>query len=428
MITNLQVLFLTAALISLLTAGLIYLIFQEDSDRSARLWIIGSLMMSLGMTLLIFRPYLSSWLAFGLTNYIMLQAIVLYAYSVKALYNPTQLIPKVSIALCISYGFIQWSLDALNQNNHLALTASIAWAIAYFWTWMSTFKIPKDQHDAPFKFFTILALFGAAVWGARIYLVTSFDIELATDFKTSNFISILLAHFVLMLQQISYLTMRLKDEKGKKQQITELKNTNEKLWLERRSLLLEKENSRNELLQDMHDGFGSKLVSAQLLAERGALDASKFTEYLKEMISDLHLIVDTLDHEDQGFEDSLIDFKYRIAHRMPEGLPNLSWEIELDGIPEIAPRVTLNLLRILQEALTNTLKHAHANNIKFLVNYAPNKSLLTLKTSDDGIGLPDTYSIGQGLNNMKQRARKVGANLSIVNSGKGTDVCLELIL
>lgn len=51
---------------------------------------------------------------------------------------------------------------------------------------------------------------------------------------------------------------------------------------------------RERLLQDLHDGFGSQLTSARLRVEEGALSQAELAELLRECMTDLHLVVDTM--------------------------------------------------------------------------------------------------------------------------------------
>lgn len=426
MISSMQALFLTTAVLSLLVALVVFLVFRRESDRSARLWVLGSLLMAAGMLLLTGRAIMPDWIAFGVTNGIMLLAIVLYGYGFTALYRPNQPVALLSIAACACYGLTQWGLGALGLGSYRALLAAVAWTAAYGWIWLCIRRLRKEPADAAVLFFAVLAVLGMLVWGCRIYLTAAFGITLATDLQNSNFLSLLLANMILLAQQVSYLAARLSDEKDKKLEIARLNASIEKLWQEREALITEKDTVRNELLQDVHDGFGSKLVSAQLLARRGMLDPAELADYLTELINDLHLLVDTLNRDDQRFEHAIADFRHRVQRRHASGLPRIEWQFELDRLPPMNPRVILNLLRIVQEALSNALRHAQAKNIHIAAVFDHPRSLLSLTINDDGTGYRDHTRAGQGLANMRQRARKAGANFDISAQATGTRVRVEL--
>jgi signal transduction histidine kinase len=85
----------------------------------------------------------------------------------------------------------------------------------------------------------------------------------------------------------------------------------------------------------------------------------------------------------------------------------------------------LQILWIIQEALTNALKHANAQTIKISACYTDNE-LLAISVVDDGQGLPVDIQLGQGLLNMKKRARELGAQHELISLHRGTRVLLVL--
>ncbi len=183
---------------------------------------------------------------------------------------------------------------------------------------------------------------------------------------------------------------------------------------------------RSRLLQDVHDGFGSQLTTARLQAEQGQIDHSRMSEILQECMADLHLVVDTLGQQDISLADALTDFRFRTQRRLFDSGLAVHWELALEGAPEFAADQTLQLLRIVQEALNNALRHAQASQIWVLALWHP-KGGLTLTVKDDGIGLPQDLTPGRGMLNMQGRARELGASLEVVRRETGgTAVTLTL--
>ncbi len=194
-------------------------------------------------------------------------------------------------------------------------------------------------------------------------------------------------------------------------------------------LLQMRREERSRMLADMHDGFGSHLLSARLMAETGDLGSAQLAELLSECLADLHLIVDTLNTRDDSLASALGDYRHRLQRRL-EGHPcELDWDVRLEGMPPVSTGAILQLLRILQEALTNALKHADARQICLAFAYDPNGTL-SVRIADDGRGISAERRGGHGLESMRRRARKLGAALTIEPSveGTGTIVALELPL
>ena len=85
-----------------------------------------------------------------------------------------------------------------------------------------------------------------------------------------------------------------------------------------------------------------------------------------------------------------------------------------------------NLLHIGQEALTNTLKYAHARNFETRLTYKAKELRLELRDDGDGFKLKDRHD-GVGLTGMRERAEQMGGMLSIRSRrGKGTDIVVVL--
>lgn len=183
---------------------------------------------------------------------------------------------------------------------------------------------------------------------------------------------------------------------------------------------------RERLLQDMHDGFGSQLASARLMADQGRIGPAQLSQLLQECIADLYLVADTLSSSDDSLADAMVDLRARSERRLAGGAIRLDWQIVLDDVPPIPQRVMLQILRIVQEALNNALKHSQAEVIRITAAWRVADQSLLIVIADDGAGLAEPPRRGRGLNNMHRRAREVGGELSINRLAEGTEVRLCL--
>jgi len=95
-------------------------------------------------------------------------------------------------------------------------------------------------------------------------------------------------------------------------------------------------------------------------------------------------------------------------------------------LPELPQPWQVNLLHIGQEALTNTLKYAHASNFETRVSYKAKELRLELRDDGDGFKLKDRHD-GVGLVGMRERVEQMGGELKITSShGKGTKITVAL--
>ncbi len=104
-----------------------------------------------------------------------------------------------------------------------------------------------------------------------------------------------------------------------------------------------------------------------------------------------------------------------VEHLRQAGLPV---ELTVEGEPaELAPGVDVSAYRIVQEALTNTLKHAGPARAFVLVRYG--RRLLELEVADDGAGEPPFEGNGHGLIGMRERIALHGGELEVGSRSGG---------
>jgi signal transduction histidine kinase len=88
----------------------------------------------------------------------------------------------------------------------------------------------------------------------------------------------------------------------------------------------------------------------------------------------------------------------------------LDVELAVHGVPvQLEPAIDLSAYRIVQEALTNTLKHGRASHALVSVRYGTRS--LELEISDDGEGSSSASAGGRGLLGMRERAEFFGGRL-----------------
>ena len=98
---------------------------------------------------------------------------------------------------------------------------------------------------------------------------------------------------------------------------------------------------------------------------------------------------------------------------------NIEHDVPLD------PLLGLNLFRILQEAVHNTLKHSKAGNLK--VSYQCTDNVLTARVEDNGVGFENGARSGHGQKTMVARAAEAGVVIEVQSApGEGTVVALSV--
>lgn len=184
---------------------------------------------------------------------------------------------------------------------------------------------------------------------------------------------------------------------------------------------------RQRMMQDMHDGLGSQLLSSLVAVERGALDPKGMAQVLRDAIDDMRLAIDTLSPGHEGMLESLGNLRYRLEPRFRAAGMELKFSYR--NLPErldLAAEDALQILRVLQESLTNVLKHASAGQVSVELSRQPDPEQLVLTVTDDGGGFDATTpAAGRGLSGMRRRARQIGATLNLASGAGGTRVTLQ---
>lgn len=184
---------------------------------------------------------------------------------------------------------------------------------------------------------------------------------------------------------------------------------------------------RQRILRELHDGLGAKLLASLLRVEGGQLGAGGLAQELRGCLADMRLASETLVPGQADWAAAVGSFRFRWDALLLSAGIEPQWQVELpDGGPRVAPYLALQLLRVMQEALTNVLRHADANHVR--VRTARDGAALLVEIEDDGRGIDARAAPrGQGLADMQTRAASIGA--SIVHraaAGGGTRVELRL--
>lgn len=190
---------------------------------------------------------------------------------------------------------------------------------------------------------------------------------------------------------------------------------------------------RQRLLQDLHDGLGARLLTVRLQARE--LSPTQLAQAIDECLLEMRLSVDTLT-EDQGDLGVLLgSWRHRVAGMLRSAGLEMDWRVmDAPVLPCLRGSGALELVRFLQEALANTVRHARARRITVGTQRTPTH--LVLWWVDDGQGLNPLAPDGMGRRNMAARAQRLGGRLDIVSPaprdwldvGTGTALALYLPL
>jgi signal transduction histidine kinase len=239
---------------------------------------------------------------------------------------------------------------------------------------------------------------------------------LSTVARLGMFIYVILSRYVGAVDEAEQANARLTQRLGQRE--AELAESYERLRDVQQRQMLTRE--RQRLMQDIHDGMGSQLVSALRVAESGQLSEARMAMVLRECIEDLKLTVDSLEPVEADLLLLLATLRYRLTPRLQGSGLKLRWEVsDLPAIDWLDPRGALHVLRILQEAISHILQHAGATELRVATGEADGGVFVTLDDNgpsaaraEPGAHVAATAGVrGQGLSTMARRARAVGGQV-----------------
>gem|GEM_PF-3429998 len=238
---------------------------------------------------------------------------------------------------------------------------------------------------------------------------------------------------IIWLGILNYIESQKEKEKIKEIEFETIKRENEASFLFSSRLIESQENERNRIALELHDSIGQKLllIKNQVLSRIRNVN-SKEDKEIFEKISNL--------------SDETISEIRSITHNLrPQYLDQLGLSVAIESIVEkitelsaieitqdiddvinrlIPTNDQINFFRIIQESLSNLVKHSGADEV--FLRIKKESDMIILEIRDNGIGFIGIENkAGTGLTGMKERAKMLGADLEISSNEKGTKITMN---
>lgn len=186
----------------------------------------------------------------------------------------------------------------------------------------------------------------------------------------------------------------------------------------------------NDISREIHDNIGQvlSLVRINLNTLKAPDDIDKVNlmdELMGKAITDLRSLSHSLDADHIRNKGWLAAVNKLLADLEKTGKYKIHIQQEED-LPTLGNDKPIILFRMIQEIINNIIRHAAADTIH--LDTRKENSNLVIKVRDNGKGFDtDKNSGGVGLQNLKNRARMINADLSINSEfGKGTTVTISI--
>ena len=191
---------------------------------------------------------------------------------------------------------------------------------------------------------------------------------------------------------------------------------------------------RTRIARDVHDQLGSDLTKLVLLSTEAKEVAQTNTTAMHDIANDIERIAGEANRSlgdivwsIDPHHDSLAGLTERVRAHCERMLKWSKVEHTIDCVHEgpdrsLDPATKRDIYLMLREALNNAIKYAQAKHIS--VRFRTSSVRVEFEVKDDGVGMDPANSNGHGLENLRQRAERIGGTIS-VNSLPGMGACVE---
>ncbi len=193
---------------------------------------------------------------------------------------------------------------------------------------------------------------------------------------------------------------------------------------------------RMQIAHDLHDGLGGSLVRSMALLERapGPLPNERMLSLLKTLRDDLRQVIDHGSSAGAAVPDTPVQWAAPLRHRFTRILDEMGVASEWHTAPHWQERPSalqcLGLTRLVEEALSNAIKHSQARHVR--VDVCVGAGVFAVRIEDDGVGfdVPAVQGAGLsvGMRSMAARAERMGARFSVESAPGATVVKAVLLL
>ncbi len=212
----------------------------------------------------------------------------------------------------------------------------------------------------------------------------------------------------------------------------------------RERLVTAREEERRRLRRDLHDGLGPTLAALALkattISDLIPTDPTAATHLSNELYADIRATVGEIRRlvyalrppalDDLGLVAAIRERAAQYGHPSQAGAGShhadgLRIIVEApDRLPPLPAAVEVAAYRIVQEALTNVIRHAQAHTCTVHLQLS---DTLQIEVSDDGVGFPSERQAGVGLLSMRERAAELGGSCVMESlPGAGVHMCARL--
>lgn len=205
----------------------------------------------------------------------------------------------------------------------------------------------------------------------------------------------------------------------------------------RQALQHAKLQERLEISHDLHDGLGGNLMRSMALMELAPqlVSNERVMSLLKVLRDDLRQVIDHGSSAGIAVPETPVQWAAPLRHRFTRILDEMKvsseWHIAPQWLDRPSALQCLGLTRLVEEALSNAIKHSRAQHVRVECTQ-PQRGALLVCIKDDGVGFDvdavHRAGLSVGMRSMAARAKRIGATLTVTSGPAGTVLAVMLAL
>lgn len=269
----------------------------------------------------------------------------------------------------------------------------------------------------------------SAVINVAVGIYDLYVLRFSVDYRDNTYLryssvlfGITLLYIVIMrFRSVSEHARNLMDTLASRIALRESELANTYRRLEESTRAQTKSAERTRVLRDLHDGVGSHLSVALRQLHTEKYSRKDVIHTISDALDHLKLSIDAMSLPAGDITAVLANLRYRLDPRLKESGITLRWHVGKLPIVEYLNEKAMHQLQfIVYGALSNVLQHAHATEMQIQAGLSAHA--IELRVVDNGVGFDPDQQLRRGLQSMHDRAKVIGASLSIHSQPGGTMV------
>ena len=204
-------LYLISIIVNLTVGIFVLYLFRGQDDRSSRYWFLGAFTLSLGVSLILFRPYLPAFFSYSVAHTLSTSSSILFGYSLILIGKREARFPAIPLLISFAYGIFLFFWVESSAASMAPMIIAGAWSMSLIAAGVMSYIANREIKNTYVDVMTCLFAGSAILWMFRILtLVSGFMVNLG-DPGLINSVTLVAIIVFGILREMVYMGIRLSE-------------------------------------------------------------------------------------------------------------------------------------------------------------------------------------------------------------------------